>query len=158
MIQMAHPGSMFALEDVSRLVQLSLTPVFLLSALASLLGVFSTRLGRVHDRVELIAAQLETAAAERRERLLDEQAFNRRRTHWLDIAVVLAALGGTLTCASALTLFLGSLTGFRIAAPLFLLFGGAILAAIGALVAFGYEMLLASQGVRRKTEGAPPAA
>ena len=142
----------FSLEDVSRLVQLSLTPVFLLSALAALLGVFATRLARVDDRVEAIAAKLETAAPDDRDHLVAEQAFHRRRTRSLDVAVVLGALGGTLTCASVLALFVGALTGAKVATVLFLLFGAALVAAIGALAAFGYEMLLASRGVRLKSE------
>ncbi len=86
-----------------------------------------------------------------------ELIYQRKRTRVLDIAVVLATFGGILTCASVLVLFIGALAGINMAGTLFTLFGGAILVAIGALTAFGYEMLLASRGVRRKSRDAPEA-
>ena len=45
-------------------IQLALTPVFLLAAVAALLNVFSTRLGRVADRVDLLSAELQREAAD----------------------------------------------------------------------------------------------
>ena len=146
-------GAPDSLEAVARLIQLSLTPVFLLSGLAALLSVFATRLARVADRVDQIAIELERAGPGKTQRLIDEQGYQRRRTRTLDVAVVLGALGGMLTCASVLVLFVGALSGAgaAVGGVLFTLFGLAICAAIGALAAFGYEMLLASMGVRRKS-------
>ena len=45
-------------------IQLALTPIFLLTAVAALLNVFSTRLGRVADRVDLLSADLQRGAAD----------------------------------------------------------------------------------------------
>jgi hypothetical protein len=45
-------------ESVAHVIQVALTPVFLLSGIASLLGVLSTRLARVADRVDALADQL----------------------------------------------------------------------------------------------------
>lgn len=140
-----------SIETIARLIQLSLTPVFLLSALASLLAVFAGRLARVADRVDQIGIELERADASQTVRLTAELAYQRRRTRTLDIAVVMGALGGTLTCAAVLVMFVGALTGAPLASLLFALFGAAILAAIGALAAFVCEMLLASRGVRRRS-------
>jgi apolipoprotein N-acyltransferase len=42
-------------SSVTRVIQLALTPAFLLTAVAALLNVFSTRLGRVADRVDLLS-------------------------------------------------------------------------------------------------------
>lgn len=39
------------LDNVAHIIQVALAPAFLLSALATLLNVFSTRLGRVADHV-----------------------------------------------------------------------------------------------------------
>jgi hypothetical protein len=41
-----------SVESVTHVIQVALTPVFLLTAVAALLNVFSTRLGRVADRVD----------------------------------------------------------------------------------------------------------
>lgn len=144
-----------SIETVARLIQLSLTPVFLLSALASLLAVFAARLARVADRVDQIAIELERAEPLQQSllqsRLTAELAYQRTRTRTLDVAVVMGALGGTLTCGAVLAMFVGALTDAPLASLLFALFGAAILAAIGALAAFVYEMLLASRGVRQRS-------
>ena len=46
-----------ALEGAAHVVQLALTPVFLLSGVAALVNVFSTRLGRVSDQADKLAEQ-----------------------------------------------------------------------------------------------------
>src|ERR1700683_1394989 len=48
-----------SVDSVAHVIQIALTPVFLLSGIASLLGVLSTRLARVADRVDALAEQLE---------------------------------------------------------------------------------------------------
>ncbi len=132
------------LEGAAHVVQLALTPVFLLSGIAALLNVFATRLGRVADQTDKLAyADSESAARDARLRIL------RWRSQALDWAVVLAALAGALTCATVLVLFLGAVQGAAAANLLFALFGGAIVLTMGALVAYVVEMLLAARGVRR---------
>lgn len=148
------PGAPDTLDGIARLIQLSLTPIFLLSGIASLLGVFANRLARVADRVDAIAAELAVAGPERVQELIGEQAYQRMRTRTLDVAVVLATIGGILTCSAVLTLFIGALLDASLAFLLVLLFGGSILAAIGAMISFGYEMLLASRGTRRASRDA----
>ena len=51
-------------SSVTDVIQLALTPAFLLTAVAALLNVFSTRLGRVADRVDLLSADLQRGAAD----------------------------------------------------------------------------------------------
>ncbi|MBV9078470.1 MAG: DUF2721 domain-containing protein [Methylobacteriaceae bacterium] len=143
-----------ALETIARLIQLSLTPVFLLSALASLLGVFAVRLSHAADQVEEIERKLDEASEEGRDRLKLELDYHRRRTLALDVAVVLAATGGALTGGSVLALFIGAIAKAPLAVPLYILFGAAIVAAIGALAAFVFEMLLASRGLRSRSREA----
>jgi hypothetical protein len=50
-----------SLDIVAHVIQVALTPVFLLSGIATLLNVFSTRLGRVADRVDQITKAIEEA-------------------------------------------------------------------------------------------------
>ena len=64
--------------DAIRVIQAALTPVFLLTAVAALLNVFSTRLGRVADRVDLLSADLQRGAADT-EFLSAQLDFLRRR-------------------------------------------------------------------------------
>src|SRR4029453_6864661 len=94
--------------DPIGVIQAALTPVFLLTAVAALLNVFSTRLGRVADRVDLLSADLQRGAADT-EFLSAQLDFLRRRSLILDVAVVLATIGGAATCAAVLVLFFGAL-------------------------------------------------
>jgi hypothetical protein len=132
-----------ALQAAAHIVQLALTPVFLLSGIAALLNVFATRLARVADQTDKVAADPKTPLRDKRLRVL------RWRSLALDWAVVLAALAGSCTCGTVLTLFLGAVRGAGAASLLFILFGGAIVLTMGSLTAFVVEMLLAADGVRR---------
>jgi len=136
----------YDLETAAHVVQLALTPVFLLSGVATLLAVFSARLARVADKVDALVQQSKTTARDRALQSL------RLRSHSLDVAVVLAALAGAFTSGSGA----GRL--------LFLAFGSAIVLTIASLAAFVAEMLLAARGVRLAVdrhvgpvvEGGPP--
>jgi len=136
-------------DTVAHIVQVALTPVFLLTAIASLLNVFAQRLARVADRVE----RLKEASAGREAEL----ARLRLRSRTLDGAVVLGALAGLATCGATLTLFLGALSGNARRELLFGLFAAALGCAMLSLCAFAVETLLSSYAVRSasKAEAAP---
>jgi hypothetical protein len=140
---LGNPNS--TLDLVAHVIQVALTPVFLLSGIATLMNVFSTRLARVADLIAKAADsgdQKDAAAANARLLHL------RRRSLALDAAVVLAAIAGAATCTSVLTLFLGALQAATIATVLFTTFGLAVMCTIGAIGAFTVEMLMAGSGMR----------
>ena len=136
------------LDTVAHIIQVALTPVFLLSGIATLLNVFSTRLARVADRVEAVGKALESADPDQAKVLAAQLAYLHRRSLALDLAVVLGAVGGAATCGAVLALFVGALREATIASVLFALFGLAIFCALGAICAFTAEMLMASTGIR----------
>jgi hypothetical protein len=136
-----------SVDSVAHVIQVALTPIFLLSGIASLLGVLSTRLGRVADRVDSLAERLETAEPIQRSRLEWRLSYLRRRSHVLDAAVIMATLGGIATSVAGLLLFVGTLRD-KAGISLFVAFGFALLFTMGALMAFLIEMLLASRGIR----------
>jgi hypothetical protein len=144
-------------DSVAHVIQIALTPVFLLSGIASLLNVFSTRLGRVSDRVDTLAERLEDAAPTERERLQERLIYLRRRSHILDAAVMSGTLGGAATCLAALFLFVGTLREETGVGVLFVSFGLALLFTVGALAAFLTEMLLAGRGIRDRVAKADQA-
>jgi hypothetical protein len=135
---------------VAHIIQVSLSPVFLLTALGTLLSVFSLRLARVADRVDSISEATKVASPDEARVLSLQLVHFRRRSLALDVAIVLAGIGGAATCASVLTLYVGALRDITAATVLFALFGTAILCAIGAITAFTVEMLLSSIGIRNK--------
>ena len=141
-----------SVESIVRVIQSSLTPIFLLTAIASLLGVFTARLARISDQVKALAQLSPVGDARRDETMMRRLAFLRRRTRALDLAVILGAFAGSCTCGTVLALFLGLIRAKATASILLLLFGAAILCTIGALSAFLTEVLLASRGIRVDVE------
>jgi hypothetical protein len=147
------PGD--AVDSIAHIVQVALTPVFLLSGIGTLLNVFNTRLSRVSDHRAYVTTLL------RGETDADQQTWLRahllrlrRRTLVLDASVVLGAIGGASTCGAAFVLFVGSMRDTAIATWLYALFGLALGCTACALIAFLADSVLAWHGLRR--EGSLP--
>jgi Protein of unknown function (DUF2721) len=136
------------LDLVAHIIQVALTPIFLLSGIATLLNVFSTRLGRVADLVTQITKAMEQANPDEYEDLARQLLRLRWRSIALDAAVVLGAIAAASTCASVFTLFVGALRDATVASILFTTFGIAIVCTISAIMAFTTEMMMAGSGVR----------
>jgi hypothetical protein len=131
-------------EHAAHVVQLALTPIFLLTGLASMLSVFTTRLGRVADRVH----QHNRSGDRNRKQLKRLQL----RSRILDVAVLMASIAGVLTCCAALTLFLGEIRQVGGGNLLFELFGAALVCAVLALLAFSCETILSGRTVREEAQ------
>jgi len=142
------PAISLSLASAVHLIQVALTPVFLLSGIAALLNVFAGRLARVADRLESLAGAMRGAAESTRAEANVEVARLHRRSVVLDMAVVLGTLGAAATCLAILTLFLLALNITAIANALLVTFGLAILCTLGSVIAFGLEMLMSSKALR----------
>jgi len=137
------------LDTIAHIIQVALTPVFLLSGIATLLNVFATRLARVAAKAE--AATKALGADDDEKQLLSNQLkILHRRSVALDFAVILGAVGGAATCGAVLAMFVGALSERATASVLFGLFGLAVICALFAIVAFTIEMLLAGTGIREE--------
>ena len=133
-----------SLDFVAHVIQLALTPVFLLSGIATLLNVFSTRFARVADQVEAVTKAIEAGDPGR----IPQLASLRRRSLALDAAVLLGALGAAATCTSVMALFVGAVRDATVASVLIVTFGLAVGCTLGAILAFTGEMMMAGSGVR----------
>ena len=138
----------FTLDAAGHLIQVALTPVFLLSGIAALLNVFAGRLARVADQSAALAAVIGEGACSADQR--DEMARLHRRSVTMDVAVVLGTAGAAATCLAILTLFLFALSNKAIAGILVTFFGLAIVCTLGSVSAFGLEMLMSSRALRRR--------
>jgi integral membrane sensor domain MASE1 len=137
-------------DSVAHIIQVALTPVFLLSGIGTLLNVFNARLSRVSDHREQVEELLRSGSATMDPETLRTHLLRlRHRTRVLDAAIVLGAIGGASTCGAAFVLFLGSMRDSAVASWLFLLFGMALGCSACALLAFLLDSLLAWHGVRR---------
>ena len=145
------PGTLWPdtpLDLVAHVIQVALTPIFLLSGIATLLNVFATRLARVADLVVQITKAMEEADPDESEDFARQLLRLRWRSIALDAAVLLGAVAAASTCASVFTLFVGALRNSTVASVLFTTFGLAIVCTISAIGAFTIEMMMAGSGVR----------
>ena len=154
MLPLDAPGGV---ESIAHIVQVALTPVFLLSGIATLLGMFNLRQNRIADHTEHLTELADREVDDAKlAMLLAHLGRLRRRRLAMDAAVVLGAVGGACTCCAAFVLFLGGLRNAQVATWLVVLFGGALACTVASLVAFLADGLLAWHGL--KQEGPMPRA
>ncbi len=134
------------LESVAHIIQVALTPVFLLSGIAAMLNVITARLGRVADQADAVLTLFDHVAGEERDRLITRLSRLRNRIRALDVARASCALAGAATCGATFALFLGALQNAGVATALFLLFGAAVFGTTAAMIAFFAEIVLSWHG------------
>ena len=139
-----------AIDTVAHIIQVALTPVFLLSGIGTLLNTFNTRLARVSDHTEQIFAQLKDGTATDPVTDAAHLARLKQRRVALDVAVIFCATGCAATCGAAFVLFVGGLRTGEIASWLFSLFGLALVCTVCALAAFLVDTVLAWHGLHRE--------
>jgi hypothetical protein len=140
-----------AIDSTAHLVQVALTPIFLLTGAGTLLGVFNTRLARVADSTEHTAELLKTTEDDAERRLLNaHMARLRHRLLALDASIALTAFGGVATCGTVCLLFLGGVQNKGAVSWPVISFAIALLCVVGGLVAFLIDTLLAWHGIRQE--------
>lgn len=148
---MALPIDNDMVDGTAHIVQIALTPIFLLTGVGTLLNVFNTRMARVSDHNQHLAELVRTGPDAATRRWLEAHCARLKLRLWaLDAAVALTAIGGAATCGTALILFLGSLSDKAIESWLILSFGVALVCVVSALFAFVIDTVLAWHGLRRE--------
>ena len=137
--------------DVAHLIQTALTPVFLLSGIGILLGLFNTRLARVSDDMAHAADLLTGGPSPADDTNLRRHLVRLEHRRWLlDASIVVGGIGGASTCAAAFVLFLGSVGKSAVTGWLIGLFAVALGCTVIALVVFLGDSLLAWRGLRQE--------
>jgi hypothetical protein len=126
--------------DLAHAIQLSLAPVFLLSAVTAMLGVISTRLARVIDRARELQGQPGDSA---------DLVVLRRRMALLTRAIEGASITGILVAVVVAVTFVSTITVFDLVAVVVPLFVLAMLSLILALLLLLLDSRIASRQIRR---------
>ena len=133
---------------ISHGIQLAVAPVFMLTAVASLIGALATRLARIIDRARGLEERLEAGTAANVDAAYWELGRLRVRGRFVNAAVGLLVICAMLIGATVVTLFLGETlapTSERLVPFSFL---GGIVCFVLALIFFLVETLLASHTLR----------
>lgn len=140
------------ITDVAQTIQLAIAPVFLLTALGTMLSVFSARLGRIVDRARLLSDRMPSASADRRASMVEEIAVLGQRRGLVHVAITCATVAALLVCVMIAVAFVGSILHMDTARIIAGLFIAVMAAFITALVYFLREILRAVAHVRSDSE------
>lgn len=144
---------MNSIQNLASVIQLAVAPVFLLAGIAGLLGVLSTRLGRIIDRTRTIERRVPLAKLDEQRTLLRaETAALWRRIALINWAIRLCVSGALAVCLVIVALFVGRFVAFDIAALIAVLFVTAMVLIITGLVFFLREVSVATRHMREGME------
>ena len=135
------------ITDITHVIQLAIAPVFLLTAIGTLIAVLNLRLGRNIDRRRLMEEELRGSTEDKQ---TDEQRARQRelrllarRVRLIYFAMLSAGLGALLVCLVVAGSFVGALVAVDISREVAVLFILAMFAVIGCLGMFLREVYLA---------------
>jgi len=131
------------IPDLAHVIQLAVAPVFLLTALSTMLVVLTNRLARVVDRTRKLEVFI-LEHPERAELPRDEMSSLFRRTVLCNRAITLCTLTLLLICVVIALLFISALMGFNASLSIAALFVASMFSFIFALLSFLREVRVAS--------------
>ena len=134
--------------DITHVIQLAIAPVFVLTAVCTLLAVLTNRLATAVDRRRVLLVrlpQLDSATAGTANAELD---YLDRRVDLIYTAIALAVVGALLICVLIAFAFIAAFVGIERVQVIALFFILAMLALIGSLGSFLREIFLAVHSVR----------
>jgi hypothetical protein len=143
------PGVESHISDITRVIQLAIAPVFLLSTIATIINVLITRLSRAVDRRRTLEEHLTIYQDEHLEQAIAELRMLQKRIVLVLWSVSLATLAGLLVCLLVGTAFAGAYIGLDLTRGIAILFIAAVLALTGCLILFLREISVAAFGARQ---------
>jgi len=139
--------------DITRVIQLAVAPVFLLTAIGTFINALTGRLGRAVDRRRKLEELLSAFEGETLASMERELAILARRIKLVLWAIAFAVLSALLVCLLIGTAFLGAFVTLDLARPLAALFVMALGALTICLLAFLREVFLAAVADRARSVG-----
>jgi hypothetical protein len=133
--------------DISHLIQSAIAPVFLLTGVASTLGVLINRLSRIVDRARVLETQLAGHPGEGPQ-LHGELVVLARRANYIYLAVSLATISALFVALVVVTLFANAFLASELSVLVALLFVGAMVCLSAAYVVFFVEVRIAVATLR----------
>jgi hypothetical protein len=135
--------------DITRTIQLAVAPVFLLTAIGTIINALAGRLGRAVDRRRVLEELVLSEESAKRDESLNELYILSRRIYLVLWAMALSVLSALLVCLLIGTAFVGAFIALDLSRPVALLFVMAVLALTAGLVCFMREVFLAALSLRQ---------
>jgi hypothetical protein len=134
--------------EIARVIQLAVAPVFLLTAIGTILSVLSGRLARIVDRARVLVERVASLSGERAASASGELDVLLRRRRLVNAAITAGTISALLVCVLIATAFVGYLVGADFSIALAVLFIGAMAAFVTALLLFLREIFIAVASIQ----------
>lgn len=128
---------------VGHVIELAVAPVFLLTAVGTLLSVMTNRLSRIIDRARFHEAKLENAQPDQVATIRSYLLILSRRADLIGHAIFLCTSTALLVCTVIALLFLGDYLRYDVSLPIASLFILGMLLLVLGLICFLREIFIA---------------
>lgn len=143
--------------DIARVIQLAIAPVFLLTAIATIINVLISRLARAVDRRRVLEEHLPEYVDDRLDQARIELGMLNRRITLVIWAVALAVLSALMVCLLIGVAFVGAFIATDLSRPVAILFTAAVVGLTGCLMIFLREISIAAVSARQTIRPTPRA-
>lgn len=133
---------------IAHVIQLAIAPVFLLTGIASLLGVLTSRLARIIDRARMLEGHLPSVTGEHRALIGTDLGMLSRRAKHVGRAIGLFTASALLVCVMIGMLFIGAFIAADVSRLVAALFVLVMIGLIVGLISFLREVHLATASLR----------
>jgi hypothetical protein len=141
-------GAEAHIAGITHAIQLAIAPVFLLTAIGTIINALTGRLGRAVDRRRVLEDTIEALEeGEARDEKLQELSILARRIVLVLWSIGLAVLSALLVCLLIGTAFAAAFTALDLSRPVALLFIASVVALTACLLLFMREVFLAALSV-----------
>ena len=111
------------ITDVSRVIQLAVAPVFLLTDIATLINAMNTRLGRVVDRSRIVRERIrQSVTPEQKSEHEAELRILIQRSRLVYLGILYSVLAALLVCLVIAGAFIGALNAVDLAKTVAVIF------------------------------------
>ena len=136
-------------ENVAKLIQLALGPVFLISGVGITLNMLTSRLARIVDRARTLEAQRESTSNENKLASIDEdlKVIFRRARH-INMAIALGTTSAFLTALVVTLLFASEFTPLAVGGVIAAMFVASMACLSVSFLLFLFEVRIATKSLR----------
>jgi hypothetical protein len=131
------------IPEIANVIQLAVAPVFMLTAVGTIIAALNVRLGRAVDRRRVLELRLQTLSGDQDDDARAELAQIGRRIRYVYLSIVFSVLSGLFVCLLIAGAFIGAFVAMDLSRTVAAMFVLAMLCLIASLLLFLREIFLA---------------
>jgi hypothetical protein len=131
------------IPEITNVIQLAVAPVFMLTAVGTIIAALNVRLGRAVDRRRVLEQGLQVRSGAQNDDARAELAQIARRIRYVYLSIVFSVLSGLFVCLLIAGAFIGAFVAMDLARTVAAMFVLAMLCLIASLLLFLREIFLA---------------